>query len=507
MRHTYVTPDITVELDGARLDDPEIRLLSSVHVRSKLSCPAQCELTFRQDLSRLPELTLPEPGASLEVTLSDRNETLFSGKVTALEYEHGPSGDRLIRVRGYDALYDLRKAQPVRTHVEMTLADLAEEVAGTAGYSVEADEEGPLLERLIQFDRDDLRFLVTTAARYGYYLAPRGETLHLVSLAGLDRDPVSLTLGDNLFEARLELNDHSVYGSARASGWDLQRTLLHAGDTDVPRNAGGVPEAAESHRSGADPQRALMDRAARRDSESEGIARGELDRTAAGMAVCWGVAEGDPGLLPGTPIEVEGVERRLCGRYVLTDVTHRIDSEHGYVCEFSTRPPALPEEQHNPNLTAGKVVDVDDPDGLGRINVALPAHDDCETGWLNVILPGAGAEKGLIALPQVGDLVLVLSPTAEPAEGVVLGGFFGPDGPSDAGVDGGSIERFIFKTPGGQKIVLDDDRKRIRLQNSSGGFVQLSPGGVRIHAAADLRIDAPGNAITIRGATIDFEQE
>lgn len=507
MNHTYVTPDITVELGGAKLADPEIRLLDSVRVRVKLSCPSQCELTFRQDLSHLEDLPLPEPGDSLEVAIRDQNQMLFSGKVTAIEYEYGPSGGHVIRVRGYDPLYDLRKRHPVRTHVQMTLAELAEEIASETGYSVEAQEEGPLMERLIQYDQDDLRFLVSTAARYGFYLAPRGDTLHLITLAGLDRHPVSLALGENLFEAHMELNDQSAYGSARSTGWAMERTVLHSGHCDAARNAGGVPDKAASHRSGADSDRPLVDRPIRSDSEAEGIAQGELDRTTGAMATCWGVTEGVADLQPGTPVEIEGVEPSFCGRYVLTDVIHRIDAEHGYVCEFSSRPPELPQRNTGPNLTAGKVVDVDDPDGLGRVNVALPAHSNCETGWLNVILPGAGADKGLIALPRVEDLVLVLSPSPEPADGVVLGGFFGPEGPSDAGVDGDGVERFILKTPGGQRLLLDDANDTLKLENSSGGWVELAPDGVRVHAETALDIEAPGNAITIRGATIDFERK
>jgi uncharacterized protein (DUF2345 family) len=69
---------------------------------------------------------------------------------------------------------------------------------------------------------------------------------------------------------------------------------------------------------------------------------------------------------------------------------------------------------------------------------------------------------------------------------------------------------------------MDDDAHRVRIQNSRGDRLELSPGHarlqngrgsfvelagdeVRVHAAGDLEIKAPGS-VTIRGARIDFEQ-
>jgi hypothetical protein len=46
----------------------------------------------------------------------------------------------------------------------------------------------------------------------------------------------------------------------------------------------------------------------------------------------------------------------------------------------------------------------------------------------------------------------------------------------------------------------------IRLENSDGSFVELSPEKVTVHAARDLQIEAPGKAIVIRGSTIDFQK-
>jgi phage baseplate assembly protein gpV len=108
-------------------------------------------------------------------------------------------------------------------------------------------------------------------------------------------------------------------------------------------------------------------------------------------------------------------------------------------------------------------------------------------------------------IPDVGDRVLALCAGGDPAQGVVLGGLFGPKGLPDDVFDGGAVRRFTIRSPGGQVIRLDDSNQSIRLENKDGSFVELLPGKVRLHAATDLEIEAPGKSIVIRGAKIDFQ--
>jgi phage baseplate assembly protein gpV len=108
-------------------------------------------------------------------------------------------------------------------------------------------------------------------------------------------------------------------------------------------------------------------------------------------------------------------------------------------------------------------------------------------------------------IPDVGDRVLVLCAHGDPAQGVVLGGLFGPKGLPEDVLDGGAVRRFTMRSPRGQVIRLDDSDRSLRLENSEGSFVELLPDKVRLHAATDLEIEAPGRSIVIRGAKIDFQ--
>ena len=241
-----------------------------------------------------------------------------------------------------------------------------------------------------------------------------------------------------------------------------------------------------------------MPRRLRRPSWTVGIA---------GEVVCQGTATGDPRLRPGSRVKVTGAGDPFNGRYVLTAVTHVIDSRMGYVSEFSTTPPSPHRSRRRDTVvTKGIVTRVNDPDRLGRLRVSLPTFGSVETEWMGAVVPGAGKGKGLVVSPDVGDQVLVLFVHGDPAQGVVLGGLYGSGGPPDAGVEGESIRRYTLLTGKGQKVLLDDTGSVIRLENSQGSYVELAPGKVSVHAETDLALEAPGRAIVIRGKSIDFER-
>ena len=71
---------------------------------------------------------------------------------------------------------------------------------------------------------------------------------------------------------------------------------------------------------------------------------------------------------------------------------------------------------------------------------------------------------------------------------------------------GGSFAELFVEEKSSVSIRLDDGKHSIRLENSSGSYYELTPQKVRVHAAADLEIEAPGQRVVIRGKNIDFEK-
>jgi uncharacterized protein involved in type VI secretion and phage assembly len=496
-------PRLSVDVDGVPLGADLIRGLTEVRVQQRLSQPAQCELTFSEPADEL--LSAVSPGSALRLLVDAGADALFSGEVTALEYVYGSAHGYDLRVRAYDPLHRLRKRQTVRVHVQVTVADLAQELVADLGLAVSAADSGPLWQHLIQHQQTDFELLDGVAQACGLYLAVRSDELHLLTLAGIG-EPVPLALGQSLLEARIEVNGDPACRSVTATGWDPLRVETHAGTADAARVGRLVGADVSPGQVGGSGGRDLVDQATPDDRHAEGIAQSELDVRVAREVTFWGIAEGDARLQPGTPVDVAGVAGELAGRYVLTAVTHTIDHRTGFVSELQTAPPPPPTRPRNAVVALGEVTRVDDPDGRGRVRVSLPTYGRVETDWMGVLSPGAGPQKGLVALPNVGDQVLVLFAHGDPGQGIVLGGLWGMTGPPDSGAEGGAIRRYLFGTSGGQRLLLDDVGERLRLEDSSGSYFELAPGRVVLHSSAALVVEAPGQAVTVRGQSIDFQR-
>ena len=145
-------PEIGVEVNGAKLAPAEVRALSELSVRQKLSAPSQCELIFENLGSPGADAPGIGCGDSLLISVEKDEAPLFAGEVTAVEYDYGSNTGRRIRVRAYDRLHRLRKRQPVRTHVQVTLQQLASELVAEHGGKMRLIQPGELGGASFAFD-------------------------------------------------------------------------------------------------------------------------------------------------------------------------------------------------------------------------------------------------------------------------------------------------------------------------------------------------------------------
>jgi phage baseplate assembly protein gpV/phage protein D len=498
-------PHITVELDGRPLHEEDIQSLGKVRIQQRLSMPTLCELSFFESAGPLGDASLQPAGSSLRIAVRGNNIPLFTGQVTAVEYAYDSSRGRVVHVRGYDLLHQLRKRQEVRVFVQMTPADLARELVADLGIKVSESVSDPLWQRIVQHRQSDLDLLVEVTERSGQFITLRGDVLHVMTLDGIG-DEIPLMLGESLMEARIEINGDPSCRSVTTSGWDPWRVEHHEGQVKTARVGRKVAVNVPPDRFGSDGERIVVDEVIQDDGQAEAISQAELDLRITREVIFRGVAEGDPHLRPGTPVAVQGVAKAFEGRYILTGVNHIIDNEKGFVSEIFTSPPAPKAHDRSAVAAFGIVTQVDDPENMGRVRVSLPTYQDIETDWISVLIPGAGEGKGLVMLPDVEDRVLVLLIHGDPAQGVILGGLYGTNRPPDWGIEGGSIKRYTFLTPDGQKLTLDDADNTVRLDNGKGSFLKLSPGKVLLHSEVNLEIEAPGRSIVIRGQSIDFER-
>jgi len=520
MSAAELLPPLRIELGGVELEQAAASTLGSVRVSERLSLPALCELAFLRT-DRDPTLAKAlSIGSALRVRVGDDRE-LFAGEVTGVGHCYGSSNELEIRVRAYDLLHRLRKRQPVRSHIDVNLRVLAERLVSDLGVEVESSPEGPVWPRVMQWYQSDLELLRERAARCGLHFFLDRGTLRFCSLAGIG-SAVAMELGRDLIEAYFDGSTEPACRSVRVRAWNAWTAGAHEALAHEPRSGRAVDLDAAPELIHSSGRRTLTDEAAMDDREARALAQAELDRRSAGEVCVRGVSSGETRIGVGRPVRLRGVAKPFVGRYVVTSVVHTLDRALGFRSHFETSPPEWPDRPRGSITTLGIVIDVTDPRDLGRVRVALPNFCDLESDWLAVLAPGGGPRKGLVMLPDVGDRVLISLPREDPARGIVLGGLYGEHGPPESGVRDERVLRYTLVTRGGQRLYLEEEDKTVRLENGTGNYIVVSPGRariansagsyvdltrkrVRVHAEADLEIEAPGRALVFRSASVDFQ--
>jgi uncharacterized protein involved in type VI secretion and phage assembly len=160
-------------------------------------------------------------------------------------------------------------------------------------------------------------------------------------------------------------------------------------------------------------------------------------------------------------------------------------------------------EKSDGELTAGRmfggaigvVSNIADPDGLGRVKVRYPwLKDDSESPWARIVSFMAGAGRGAVFRPEVGDEVLVLFDHGDMRFPYVIGAVWnGKDAmPNERGSDSDNAVR-IIKSRSGHRIVLDDTSgsEKVTVVDKAGNSIEMSSSGVVIKSN-NIKIGSDG---------------
>lgn len=489
-----------VWLDGTELGPAVLRSLGPIRVRREVSSPAVCEL----ELDLTGDLPRPSRGMALRVRIEGSADDLFDGELVRLSHRLGPDGIHRVRLRGFDKSHRLRQTSAVTAHTEVDAAKLATALAGRHGLGVDAQATGPEWPRLIQRGESDLDLLSRVVAEAGLWWELAGEDLTLRRWEVVEEQEA--TWGIDLYEAVVDSDGTAAAGTVRALGWDpVERKTF---DVQAGTSAAGAAPGLGDLLGGSG-DAVLADRVVATSAHAEGLAQRELDARTVGVDTVRAVVRGDLRWRPGVGLRLADQPDGLAGPYLLTAVEHVVDPFSGYVCLVSSAPLPRPAAPAGPAaaFTPARVVDVDDPDRAGRVKVTFPLLDGAESEWLPVITLGAGAGKGLFCQPDTDDTVLVLHTTEDPGRGLVLGGLYAEDLPSDgAGVSGGDVRRFGLTTADGQRLLLNRDGDQVLIGNAAESRLEMSEEAVLLHSAVDLTIAAPGRRLVIKADTIDFQR-
>ncbi|HVF41428.1 MAG TPA: contractile injection system protein, VgrG/Pvc8 family [Pyrinomonadaceae bacterium] len=282
-------------------------------------------------------------GKQFQVKLG--GDTLFDGRVTALEADFPEAGPPTLTVLAEDRFQDLRMTRRTRTFEDVTDSDVINQIAGDHGLSPSVSVTGPTYKVLAQVNQSDLAFLRERARSIDAELWMDAKTLNAKSHPTRGGTPKELKHGSGLRSFTVLADLATQRTSVAVNGWDVAgKEALHHEATDSV--IGGELDGDESGVSILQAQfgarkEALAHTVPLNSREAQAAAETFFKASARRFVVGRGVAETDAALRAGGSVRLQKIGPMFEGRYYLTEVRHVFDLAKGLRTEFTGERPGI----------------------------------------------------------------------------------------------------------------------------------------------------------------------
>ncbi len=524
-------PHFEIKLNGSSPPDVMLEAITDTVVETNLHLPAM--FVIRLVDPELEWIDSSQLAVGVEVEIKVENVVLINGEITALEPDLAQATP-VVQVRGYDRAHRLHRGRHRTAYLNVTDSDLANQIAGDAGLSAQADSTTEVFEYVYQNNLTHWEFLQERAGRIGFGCYVQGRNLYFKTLGQSGGTTIDLEWGNELTWFRPRLSSSAQVKEVIVRGWDPgakeaivgQATPRAAAQPAVGTEVGG-DEAQSAFQMNA--QMVVVDRPVYTRGEADTMAQAVADELGGSYLQAEGEAMGNPNLQAGCKVNIAGVGTRFSGQYFVTRATHSYGSGAGYSVRFSVtgqRPSSLGAllagkrslpDSRVPGVVPAIVTNNEDPDGLGRVKVKYPVFsDEIESDWVRMASPMAGPERGFYWLPEVNDEVLVAFEFSDVRRPYVIGSLWnGVDKPPEETgnvVSGGEVKQRIIKTRDGHLIILEDTpgEPAIRIIDKTGNnqmLIESNENKITLQADGDIIIDAQGKVMVSGKAGVEIDSQ
>ncbi len=473
---------------------------------------------------------------------------LVDGEVTSIEPIYD-GAEVYLRIRGYDCGHRLTHGKATRTYgdgspygVGIGDADIVKKIASEAGLSAKCDALSLMSVKykyVMQYNQNDWDFLWTRANQLGYQVYVEGKDLHFCP-AGKSRSstsPSKLDFGGNLIRFEPRAAAMGQITQTEAYGWDPSQKKNVSSTAVAELSAGGTKALANTVPANAQMKTAFSSSAkdmviepgASTVPQTKAYADAAFSRASSSFMQAYGeLDEGDPYLVVGSTVVINGLGLRFSGEYYVTEA-HHVFRHGAYRTSFyvtggipnTFRSLILgPEKEHQLNRINGVVTGIvtsnNDPEKLGRVQVKYPwlpkmSGSELSSCWARLTFVGGGADRGIVFLPEVNDEVLLAFENGDMSSPYVLGVLYNgkdklPKGIGEM-IDTGAkkVNERVIVSRSGHKIVLDDSsgKEKITIQDKTGKnmieidsakneFKIISEGKLDLQSKGDLTVTTEG---------------
>jgi len=535
-------PQLYLTIGGSAVPGDLSDAITTVEVETHLYLPSMFRIQIRDEGFRWVEHALVKVGQEVEISgrASEDEQRgaspLFVGEVVSIEATYPESGVPTLELHGYDLAHRLHRGRKVRSFLQQTDSDIASRVAQERGLRAEVDATTHVHEHLYQENLTDYEFLARRARALGFVFFVDGRKLIFKRPASVALPPVELNYRESLLEFRPRLTASAQVNNLNVRGWDpvTKRAIVGRARTADYRTARlGWEQRGNQLASQAfgDTETGVSDEPVSSQAEGDEYAVAHLSHLWSTDVLAEGDAIGNPRLKAGVVVSIQGVGDRFGGEYFVTSARHTYDADGQYRTSFvvggygadTTADLLFPEaariEQHANGVTRGLAVGIvtnnKDPENRGRIKVRFPwLADEAESHWARLAVPMAGADRGMLFMPEVNDEVVVAFEHGDFNRPYIVGAVWnGEDAPplaASSAVDGsGAVVKRIMKTRAGHIIQLDDTAGAEKIEiidKSSGNSIVIDTAANKITIEAKMEIELKaGQAINLSAPQIKID--
>lgn len=469
-----------------------------------------------------------KPGAEIIIKAGygTKQEQIFKGIVVRHGISISKRGRSCVRIECRHKAIAMTCARKNANFLQKSDDDIVSEIAGNNGVSISSSMGGEAHKEILQYYCTDWDFMMTRAEANGCWLLADDAGMSIEKIAAKGNGDVELTWGTDIIELKAEANALFQVNKVEANAWDITTQQVISGNSSM-QSLGG-----QSNLDNSKLQKVL------------GVSKNTLQvnsQVSKNMLTSWAEAEqlkNELSRICGSVVCVGNTKAKLGGLAVLKNVGDRfkggalVSGIHHYLGDgdwtteytfgmpkewyyekFETSSPIASGWNCGVHgLLTGVVMQIhDDPEKLNRVKVKIPLMGNAkEDVWARLGGAYASNQFGCMFFPEVDDEVVLGFFGGDPSSPVILGSLYsGKRVPPQSVEQNNNIKQILTReklsiefneekktitvtTPGNRKFVLDDDGKKISVEDGSGNKLEMSDSGIKMESKKDIVLDTKG---------------
>lgn len=469
-----------------------------------------------------------KPGAEITIKAGygTQLDAIFKGVIVKLGIAVSESGHSCTKIECRDKAFAMTCARKNANYIEKDDDAIVGDISGKYGVSISSSMGGASHKELLQYYCTDWDFIMTRVEANGCWLINDMDGTKIEKIAANGDAAITLTWGVDIYEFNAFVDATYQIKNVEARAWDIsqqnivsgkasQESVLKVGDLDNSSLGKVLKVNDQLIQLNSQVDKSELDTWAKAEQ-----LKNELSRVR-GYVSCIGTLKPKLGGL----VELKYLGKRFNGNALVSEIKHHLEpgkwttkisfgmEKVWHVEKFNVEAPMC--SGYNcgvSGLLTGVVIQIhEDPEKMNRVKVKIPLMKNEDEGvWARFGVPYASEGYGSLFFPEVGDEVILGFFNADPSSAVILGSLYSSKkAPPQALEQKNNVKMLLtrekmsvefdeekkvitVKTPGNRTFILDDDQKKITVDDSKTS-IEISDDGIKFSTPKDVTFDVKGN--------------